>query len=84
MQELPAPAGASEAQKADDGTVEEKKWIMKAVKSASSSPSDLRQWVIESWTSFLDLLKVSVVALVTLHVLTVCRTPKRSTSSSWR
>ncbi|KAB2570913.1 3-hydroxy-3-methylglutaryl-CoA reductase [Lasiodiplodia theobromae] len=57
MQELPAPAGASEAQKTDDGTVEEKKWIMKAVKSASSSPSDLRQWVIESWTSFLDLLK---------------------------
>ncbi|KAL0256557.1 3-hydroxy-3-methylglutaryl-coenzyme A (HMG-CoA) reductase isozyme [Diplodia seriata] len=57
MQELPAPAGASDAQKADDGSVEEKKWIMKAVKNANSSPTDLRRWAIESWTSFLDLLK---------------------------
>ncbi|GME47027.1 hypothetical protein GTA08_BOTSDO11753 [Neofusicoccum parvum] len=57
MQELPAPAGASEKHETDDGKVEEKKWIMKAVKNASKSSRDLRQWVVESWTSFLDLLK---------------------------
>lgn len=62
MQELPAPAGASEAQQTDDGKVEEKKWIMKAVKKTSNSSHDLRQWVMESWNSFLDLLKVCAIS----------------------
>lgn len=85
MQELPAPAGASEKHETDDGKVEEKKWIMKAVKNASKSSRDLRQWVVESWTSFLDLLKVCAISAgYTAYSLTVCRTPRRSISSSWR
>ncbi|KAF2138277.1 uncharacterized protein K452DRAFT_361352 [Aplosporella prunicola CBS 121167] len=56
LQEIPAPADASEAQESGDGTVEEKKWIMKAVKNGANQ-GGVRQWAETSWTSFLDLLK---------------------------
>ena len=59
LQEIPAPADASEAQESGDGTVEEKKWIMKAVKNGANQ-GGVRQWAETSWTSFLDLLKVSI------------------------
>ncbi|KAF2875915.1 hydroxymethylglutaryl-coenzyme A reductase-domain-containing protein [Massariosphaeria phaeospora] len=57
MQEISAPEDASETQgSAEEGTHEEKKWIMKAAKSANS-PGGVRNWLRESWTSFVDLLK---------------------------
>jgi hypothetical protein len=43
----------------DDGSsVEEKKWIMKAVKSCAGKPGSLRRWAKNAWTDFVDLLKV--------------------------
>lgn len=58
MQEMSAPADASESHGSEEeGTREEKKWIMKAAKSAST-PGGVRNWLRESWTSFVDLLKV--------------------------
>ncbi|KAF2010617.1 3-hydroxy-3-methylglutaryl-coenzyme A reductase [Aaosphaeria arxii CBS 175.79] len=57
IQEMSAPETASEIQGSEEeGTREEKKWIMKAAKSATPS-SGVRNWIRESWTSFLDLLK---------------------------
>ncbi|KAF2737704.1 hypothetical protein EJ04DRAFT_574433 [Polyplosphaeria fusca] len=57
MQEIPAPEDASESQGSEEeGTHEEKKWIMRAAKSANA-PGGVRSWAQESWTSFVDLLK---------------------------
>ena len=64
MQEIPAPEDASEAHGSDEeGTREEKKWIMKAARSAGA-PGGVRNWVRESWTSFADLLKVQCLPLM--------------------
>lgn len=58
MQEISAPEDASEAHGSEEeGTQEKKKWIMKAAKSGNT-PSGVRSWARESWTSFVDLLKV--------------------------
>lgn len=58
MQEISAPKAASESQGSEaEGTHEEKKWIMKAARNGNS-PGGLRNWAWESWTSFVDLLKV--------------------------
>lgn len=58
MQEISAPEDASEAHGSDEhGTREHKKWIMKAAKSATA-PRGVRNWMRESWISFVDLLKV--------------------------
>lgn len=58
MQEIAAPEEASESHGSDEeGTKEEKKWIMKAAKSGTSS-GGVRNWARESWTSFVDLLQV--------------------------
>jgi len=60
MQEIPAPAEASESHgSAEAGNHEEKKWIMKATKSGGS-PGGVRNWAKESWSSFMDLLKVVI------------------------
>ncbi|KAH8723791.1 3-hydroxy-3-methylglutaryl-coenzyme A reductase [Phaeosphaeriaceae sp. PMI808] len=56
-QEISAPADAAEGQGSDkEGTREEKKWMMRANKN-SPTQTGVRNWVSESWTSFLDLLK---------------------------
>jgi hydroxymethylglutaryl-CoA reductase (NADPH) len=58
MQEISAPEDASETHVTDaEGTREQKKWIMKAAKSGNTS-GGVRSWARESWTSFVDLLKV--------------------------
>jgi hydroxymethylglutaryl-CoA reductase (NADPH) len=58
MQEISAPEDASESHGSDEeGTHEEKKWIMKAVKSGNSL-GGVRNWARGSWTSFVDLLQV--------------------------
>lgn len=62
MQEIPAPEEASEAHGSKEaGTREEKKWIMKAARSGNP-PGGVRNWVRESWVSFVDLLKVRRVS----------------------
>lgn len=59
MQEMPAPADAADSQGSDkEGTREDKKWMMRASKNGNT-PGGIRNWVLESWTSFVDLLKVS-------------------------
>jgi hydroxymethylglutaryl-CoA reductase (NADPH) len=58
MQEISAPEDATESHGSQqEGTDEEKKWIMKAARGGNA-PSGIRSWVQESWTSFVDLLKV--------------------------
>jgi hydroxymethylglutaryl-CoA reductase (NADPH) len=58
MQEISAPEDASESHGSKaEGTHEETKWIMKAAKSGTA-PGGIRNWVLDSWTSFVDLLKV--------------------------
>jgi hydroxymethylglutaryl-CoA reductase (NADPH) len=58
MREISAPETAAESQGSDkEGTREEKKWMMRASKNGSS-PGGVRNWIEESWTSFVDLLKV--------------------------
>jgi hydroxymethylglutaryl-CoA reductase (NADPH) len=59
-QEIPIAKAASQARYTDDGSpVEEKKWIMKAVKSSGDS-SSIRRWARNAWTDFVDLLKVCI------------------------
>jgi len=64
MQEIPAPEDATESHGSnDEGTLEQKKWIMKAVKSGSNG-GGLRKWTKDSWTSFVDVLKVNILETV--------------------
>ncbi|KAF2029497.1 hypothetical protein EK21DRAFT_67619 [Setomelanomma holmii] len=57
MQEISAPEDAAEIQGSDkEGTREEKKWMMRASKNGNA-PGGVRNWLQESWTSFVDLLK---------------------------
>ncbi|RMZ68503.1 3-hydroxy-3-methylglutaryl-coenzyme A reductase [Pyrenophora seminiperda CCB06] len=57
MQEISAPADATQSQGSEqDGTHEEKKWMMRASKNGNA-PTGVRNWAVESWTSFVDLLK---------------------------
>jgi hydroxymethylglutaryl-CoA reductase (NADPH) len=57
MQEISAPEDAAEIQGSDkEGTREAKKWMMRASKHGSA-PGGVRNWLRESWTSFVDLLK---------------------------
>jgi len=57
MQELSVSEDASEERYLDDhGSIEKKKWIMKAVRKPGSL--GIRKWLYERWTDFLDLLKV--------------------------
>jgi hydroxymethylglutaryl-CoA reductase (NADPH) len=64
MQEIPAPEDATESHGSnDEGTLEQKKWIMKAVKSGNNG-GGLRKWTKDSWTSFVDVLKVNILETV--------------------
>ncbi|EUC45411.1 hypothetical protein COCMIDRAFT_95702 [Bipolaris oryzae ATCC 44560] len=57
MKEIPAPEDITQTQSpAHDGPREQKKWMMRASKH-SNAPSGMRNWIVDSWTSFLDLLK---------------------------
>ena len=57
IQEITAPDDASDAQGSDDdGSREEKKWIMKAARNGPGN-TGVRNWFRDSWTSFTDLLK---------------------------
>ena len=55
IREMPAPEDASQSH---EGTREKKKWIMKAAKT-KPVPGGVRSWARESWSSFVDVLKVS-------------------------
>jgi hydroxymethylglutaryl-CoA reductase (NADPH) len=58
MQEISAPADVADAHGSDnEGTREEKKWMMRASKNANGW-GGVRNWANDSWTSFVDLLKV--------------------------
>lgn len=58
MQEIPAPEDVTQAQSpAQEGSREQKKWMMRASKNGNA-PSGMRNWIVDSWTSFVDLLKV--------------------------
>lgn len=69
IQELPAPEVASEPHE-NDGTREEKKWIMKAVKNVNSARG-LRGWATDAWTSFVDLLKVGDTTLTATTLMLI-------------
>ncbi|KAJ4364178.1 3-hydroxy-3-methylglutaryl-coenzyme A (HMG-CoA) reductase isozyme [Neocucurbitaria cava] len=57
MQEMSAPEDATHSKGSDrEGTREEKKWMMRASKNGHA-PGGVRNWITESWTSFVDLLK---------------------------
>ncbi|KAJ4333702.1 3-hydroxy-3-methylglutaryl-coenzyme A (HMG-CoA) reductase isozyme [Ascochyta clinopodiicola] len=57
MQEISAPADVADVQGSDkEGTREEKKWMMRASKNGNT-PGGVRNWINDSWTSFVDLLK---------------------------
>ncbi|KAJ4309318.1 3-hydroxy-3-methylglutaryl-coenzyme A (HMG-CoA) reductase isozyme [Neodidymelliopsis sp. IMI 364377] len=57
MQEISAPANVADVQGSDkEGTREEKKWMMRASKNGNT-PGGVRNWINDSWTSFVDLLK---------------------------
>jgi N-terminal domain with HPIH motif len=56
MQELPVSDKDAETRHLEDESVEQKKWIMKAVRSPGSL--GVRNWIRETLSDFLDLLKV--------------------------
>lgn len=85
MQEISAPQDAAQSQGSNkEGTREEKKWMMKASKNGST-PGGVRNWLGESWTSFVDLLKVR--RLFPLHMCYLansnCRMRTLVTLPSW-
>lgn len=85
MQEISAPKDASESHGSKaEGTHEEKKWIMKAAKSGNAS-GGIRTWFQDSWTSFVDLLKVRTFGFWNIQgvLLTLYRMPTLATLSSW-
>lgn len=59
MREIPTAAAADVADvpgSDQEGTREEKKWMMRASRSVNTS-GGVKNWINESWTSFVDLLK---------------------------
>ncbi|KAH9862692.1 hypothetical protein J1614_010785 [Plenodomus biglobosus] len=57
MQEMSAPEKTAQAHGfINQGTHEEKKWMMRASKNGAA-PGGVRNWFSDSWTSFVDLLK---------------------------
>lgn len=64
-QEIPLSRDATQVRYSDDGSsVEEKKWIMKAVKSSTSGSGSLRRWAKNAWSDFVDLLKVRTIEFI--------------------
>ena len=56
LQELPAATHVDNAEVDDEQPEKPPKWVMKPTRSAGSW--SLRGWLSNSWTSFVDLLKV--------------------------
>lgn len=85
MHEISAPADVADAQGSDkEGTREVKKWMMRASRNASAA-GGVRNWIEESWTSFVDLLKVHTLLKQHARFLLTrpYRTPTVATLSSW-
>lgn len=61
LKEIPAAAHGSENEAELDDVQEQKLWIMRAARGASKTNS-LKDWAKNSWTAFLDLVKVRVGA----------------------
>jgi len=60
VQEIRTPASGPYKEEPDhDFFREDKKWIMKAVRTGNGSRS-VRTWASNAWTSFVDLLKVGI------------------------
>ena len=82
MQEISAPEDAAQSKGSEqEGTREEKKWMMKASKNGSA-PGGVRNWILDSWTSFVDLLKVCYLA-IGVDLANFDRTRIPVTSSLW-
>lgn len=47
MKEIPAPEDVTQVEGSDKGTLEEKKWMMRASRNGNAS-SGIRNWVVES------------------------------------
>ncbi|PNS15647.1 hydroxymethylglutaryl-CoA reductase (NADPH) [Sphaceloma murrayae] len=56
LKEISAPLADTNEFGTVDDVPEQKKWIMKAVR-ATSKTNSLQDWVMNSWTAFVDLLK---------------------------
>lgn len=83
-QEIPASASPRIRTENDGTPDEEERWIMKAARPSDLGRRSLRNWAIDSWTTFVDLLKVEDLHLRSLPMLIDARRmPSRSTSSSW-
>jgi hydroxymethylglutaryl-CoA reductase (NADPH) len=48
---------SGETNGAQDGTPEEKRWMMKAARTRNGSRGAIRQWATDAWTNFTDLIK---------------------------
>lgn len=71
IHELQPPTVAKKPVRSEaEGTVEERKWIMKAVKVGSDSSNSKARWVQNAWTSFVDILKVKCTASSTCFAST--------------
>ena len=86
-QEIPVSKDASQIRYTDDGSIaEEKKWIMKAVKSPSGDSYNLRRWAQNAWVDFVDLLKVccrEYIENLFSNVLIECRDLRYHHHDSW-
>ncbi|KAG8627278.1 hypothetical protein KVT40_004761 [Elsinoe batatas] len=56
IKEIPAPSSDGNESGTIDDVPEQKKWLMKAVRAPSKTTS-IQEWVSNSWTAFVDLLK---------------------------
>ena len=70
MREIPtAAADVADVQGSDqESTREEKKWMMRAARSVNTS-GGVKNWINESWTSFVDLLKNADSGDITIMAL---------------
>jgi hydroxymethylglutaryl-CoA reductase (NADPH) len=91
-QEIPVSKAASQARFSEDGSkTEEKKWIMKAVRSSGSG--SVRRWAKNVWADFLDLLKnaetldivIMILGYISMHLtfVSLFLSMRRLGSNAW-
>jgi hydroxymethylglutaryl-CoA reductase (NADPH) len=91
-QEIPVSKAASQARYSDDGSqTEEKKWIMKAVRSSGSG--SVRRWLSNAWVDFVDLLKnaetldivIMILGYISMHLtfVSLFLSMRRLGSNAW-
>ncbi|KIW09523.1 hydroxymethylglutaryl-CoA reductase (NADPH) [Verruconis gallopava] len=91
-QEIPVSKAASQARYSDDGSkTEEKKWIMKAVRSPGSG--GVRRWMRNAWVDFVDLLKnaetldivIMILGYISMHLtfVSLFLSMRRLGSNAW-